>query len=52
MNKTKKKKQVAAEKPLQEAPNPMCPCEPAAPPVETFEERVEGMVEGDPLHVA
>ena len=39
MNKAKKKKQVAAE-PLQEAPNPMCPCEPAAPPVETFEERV------------
>lgn len=39
MNKAKKKKQVAAE-PLQEAPNPMCPCEPAAPPVETFEELV------------
>ena len=39
MNKAKKKKQVAAD-PLQEAPNPMCPCEPAAPPVETFEERV------------
>ena len=39
MNKAKKKKQVAAD-PLQEAPNPMCPCEPAAPPVETFDERV------------
>ena len=39
MNKAKKKKQVAAD-PLQEAPNPMRPCEPAAPPVETFEERV------------
>ena len=39
MNKAKKKKHVAAD-PLQEAPNPMRPCEPAAPPVETFEERV------------
>ena len=39
MNKAKKKKQVAVE-PLQEPPGPMLPCEPAAPPVETFEERV------------
>ena len=39
MNKAKKTKQVAAD-PLQEAPNPMRPCEPAAPPVETFDERV------------
>ena len=39
MNKAKKKKHVAAD-PLQEAPNPMRPCEPTAPPVETFEERV------------
>ena len=38
MNKAKKKKQVAVE-PLQEPPGPMLPCEPAAPPVETFEER-------------
>ena len=30
---------VAVE-PLQEPPGPMLPCEPAAPPVETFEERV------------
>ena len=39
MNKAKKKKQVAVE-PLQETPGTMLPCEPAAPPVETFEERV------------
>tara|TARA_B100000780_G_scaffold66959_1_gene44184 strand:- start:1 stop:495 length:495 start_codon:yes stop_codon:yes gene_type:complete len=39
MNKAKKKKQVAVE-PLQEPPGTMLPCEPAAPPVETFEERV------------
>ena len=38
MNTSKKKKQVPVE-PLQEPPNPMCPCEPAAPQVETFEER-------------
>ena len=39
MNKPKKKKQVPIE-PLQETPNPMSPCEPAAPQVETFEEKV------------
>ena len=39
MNKAKKKKQVAAD-PLQEAPNPMCPCEPAPSWRETFDERV------------
>ena len=39
MNKSKKKKQVPIE-PLHEPPNPMSLCEPAAPLVETFEERV------------
>ena len=39
MNKSKKKKQVPIE-PLQEPPNPMSCCEPAAPQVETFEEQV------------
>ena len=39
MNKSTKKKQVSVE-PLQEPPNPMSPCEPAAPQVETFEEKV------------
>ena len=39
MNTSKKKTQVPIE-PLQEPPNPMCPCEPAAPQVETFEEKV------------
>ena len=39
MNKSKKKKQVPIE-PLQETPNPMSSCEPAAPQVETFEEKV------------
>ena len=39
MNKSKKKKQVPVE-PLQEPPAPMSCCEPAAPQVETFEERV------------
>ena len=39
MNKSKNKKQVPIE-PLQEPPNPMSCCEPAAPQVETFEERV------------
>ena len=39
MNKSKKKEQVPVE-PLQEPPNPMSCCEPAAPQVETFEEKV------------
>ena len=39
MNKSKKKEQVPVE-PLQKKPNPMSCCEPAAPQVETFEERV------------
>ena len=39
MNKSKKKKQVPVE-PLQEPPAPMSCCEPAAPQVETFDERV------------
>ena len=39
MNKSKKKKQVPIE-PLQETSNPMSCCEPAAPQVETFEEKV------------
>ena len=39
MNKSKKKEQVPVE-PLQEPPNLMSCCEPAAPQVETFEERV------------
>ena len=39
MNKSTTKKQVPIE-PLQEPPNPMSPCEPAAPQVETFEEKV------------
>ena len=39
MNKSKKKKQVPID-PLQEPPNPMSPCDPAAPQVETFEEQV------------
>ena len=39
MNKSKKKKEVPVE-PLQEPSNPMSCCEPAAPQVETFEERV------------
>ena len=39
MNKSKKKEQVPVE-PLQEPPNSMSCCEPAAPQVETFEEKV------------
>ena len=39
MNKSKKKKQVPVE-PLQEPPAPMSCCEPAAPQVETLDERV------------
>ena len=39
MNKSKKKEQVPVE-PLQEPPAPMSCCEPAAPQVETFDERV------------
>ena len=39
MHKSKKKEQVPVE-PLQKKPNPMSCCEPAAPQVETFEERV------------
>ena len=39
MNKSTKKKQVPVE-PLQEPPAPMSCCEPAAPQVETFDERV------------
>ena len=39
MNKSKKKKEVPVE-PLQEPPDPMSCCEPAAPQVETFEEKV------------
>ena len=39
MNKSKKKKEVPVE-PLQEPSNPMSCCDPAAPQVETFDERV------------
>ena len=39
MNESKKKEEVPVE-PLQEPPNPMSPCEPAAPWWSTFEEQV------------
>ena len=39
MKRSKKKEQVPVE-PLQEPPNPMSCCDPAAPQVETFEEQV------------